>query len=109
MAHITLPPPPPAGPAPSIADVQTTLRSLIDILQSNVALLEIVKQRLAATPPPADIRKQVNEILAEFQKLLEDEILIGVPGEAGFISRKADLDRRLIEAALRAPATPARG
>lgn len=101
------PAPPQTGSRPD--GYQTTLRSLIDILQSNVALLEIVKQRLAATPPPANVRKQVDDILAELQKLLEDMILIGLPDQASFISRKSDIDRRLIEAALRAPATPSRG
>ena len=109
MPHIVTSSAPPVGKSPSIDDVQTTLRSLIDILQSNVALLEIVKQRLAASPSGETVRKQVDEILADFQKLLVDEILIGVPGDASFIARKADLDRRLIEAALRNPAPPSRG
>lgn len=97
---------PPAGPAPTIDEVQTTLKALIDILEANVALLEIVKQRLAVSIPPAGIRKDIDELLREFRALLEDEILIGTEGDRAFIPRKADLDSRLIAVALRASVQP---
>ena len=106
MPHITSTTPPPAGKQPTINDVQTTLKSLIDILEANVALLEIVKQRLAVALPGATIRKQIDDLLDEFQKLLEDEILIGTEGDRAFIPRKADLDSRLIAVALRASVQP---
>jgi hypothetical protein len=108
MPHIVTTTPPAAKP-PSIDDVQRTLKALIDILESNVALMEIIKQRLAVALPPASIRKQIDELLAEFQKLLEDEILIGTEGDRAFIPRKADLDSRLIAVALRASVQPRPG